>query len=147
MRATIEHYGEFAKLPPVEVLATLGNEDLTIRLSDTGGGISRNAIDQIFRYTYTTAPPPDMAGYNAPLAGLGYGLPLSRLYARYFHGDLTVISMEGYGTEAFLYVKALPYKASEKLPTYSTSSHRNLTMSRQAADWAYGFPDTHDKNK
>lgn len=32
MRATIERYGEFSKLPPVEVLATLGNEDLTIRV-------------------------------------------------------------------------------------------------------------------
>lgn len=30
------------------------------------------------------------------LAGYGYGLPISRLYARYFGGDLQIISMEGW---------------------------------------------------
>lgn len=40
----------------------------------------------------------------AVLAGYGYGLPISRLYARYFGGDLQIISMEGYGTDAYLHL-------------------------------------------
>ena len=43
----------------------------------------------------------------SPLAGLGYGLPISRAYARYFGGDLSIMSMEGYGTDAFVHLSRL----------------------------------------
>uniref|UniRef100_A0A1I8E961 Protein-serine/threonine kinase n=1 Tax=Wuchereria bancrofti TaxID=6293 RepID=A0A1I8E961_WUCBA len=129
MRATVDHYGEFEKLPPIQVLATLGEEDLTVRISDSGGGIPRRKMNHLFQYSYTTALPPASGGHNAALAGYGYGLPLSRLYARYFHGDLMVTSMEGYGTDAFLYIKAVPFKASETIPRYSTSSRNNSSPS------------------
>jgi len=54
---------------------------------------------------------------NAPavLAGYGYGLPLCRLYARYFGGELQVISMEGYGTDAYLHLSKLG-TSEEPLP-------------------------------
>ena len=46
-------------------------------------------------------------GLDSPLAGLGYGLPISRSYCRYFGGDLSIMSMEGYGTDAFVYLARL----------------------------------------
>ncbi|EGE00931.1 pyruvate dehydrogenase kinase [Trichophyton tonsurans CBS 112818] len=45
--------------------------------------------------------------FKAPMAGFGYGLPISRLYARYFGGDLKLISMEGYGTDVYLHLNRL----------------------------------------
>lgn len=45
----------------------------------------------------------------------GYGLPISRLYARYFGGDLSIISMEGYGTDAYLHLNRLG-NVQEPLP-------------------------------
>ena len=67
-------------------------------MSDEGGGIPRSGLPRIWTYLYSTANSPlsDMdvegEGEDSPavLAGYGYGLPLSRLYARYFGGDLQV---------------------------------------------------------
>lgn len=75
-------------------------------MSDQGGGIARSTFDQIFKYMYSTAPQPSKSdAHTVPLAGYGYGLPISRLYARYFHGDLVLLSSEGYGTDAVVYMK------------------------------------------
>lgn len=47
-------------------------------------------------------------------AGFGYGLPISRLYARYFQGDLQLYSMEGHGTDAVIHMKVGPYYSAAK---------------------------------
>ena len=61
-------------------------------MSDEGGGIPRSGLPKIWDYLYTTYPE-NFSKFDTeesqdfsrqtPLAGLGYGLPLSRLYARY----------------------------------------------------------------
>lgn len=77
-----------------------GREDVTIKVSDEGGGIRRSGLPRIWTYLYSTAKSPvDVINIEddgpAVLAGYGYGLPISRLYARYFGGDLQLISMDG----------------------------------------------------
>lgn len=107
MRAVMEHHGEDCdNIPPIEVTVVNGREDISVKLSDRGGGIPRSQVDQLFKYMYSTAPKPSPSQMNTvPLAGYGYGLPISRLYARYFQGDLVLYSCEGYGTDALVYMK------------------------------------------
>ncbi|EFN56714.1 hypothetical protein CHLNCDRAFT_21859, partial [Chlorella variabilis] len=183
-----------AKLPPIHVRLCGGSHEVTIRLSDQGGGIDAADTEAVWQFGFTTTsrrqkaqakadrqqgPGPGL-GYphplqrpsseeaammmgigeglgldNAPpgvsfgaawsagcsggpgrrwggvplrsaaagasvwsgavcsgggrcqLARLGFGLPLSRLYARYFGGDLRLVNMPGYGVDSFLTLKRL----------------------------------------
>lgn len=85
-------------------------------MSDEGGGIKRSNMNKIWSYLFTTADPKVLEdtlnaatdfGTSTPLAGLGYGLPISRCYARQDGGDLVIMSMEGYGTDSFLYLSRI----------------------------------------
>lgn len=104
LRAVVEAHGQDKEeFPVTKVIITEGKEDITIKISDEGGGIPRSTIPLVWTYMYTTVettpnldPDFDKSDFKAPMAGFGYGLPISRLYARYFGGDLKLISMEGY---------------------------------------------------
>lgn len=122
LRATIEHHSKLnpgidlddIKYPPIKIIVAKGDEDITIKISDEGGGIPRSAIPLIWTYFYTSAEKQikdddlqDFHNHKVPFMGLGVGLPHSRLYARYFSGDLKLISMEGYGTDVYLHLNRL----------------------------------------
>jgi len=127
MRATVETHGVDGSngkgMPPIRVVIADGedNEDVVIKISDEGGGIRRSNMQRIWSYLFTTANPAILHNMlssddnervrdfdtASPLAGLGCGLPISRNYARYFDGDLTLMSMEGYGTDSFIYLPRL----------------------------------------
>lgn len=103
LRAVVETHGQDKEeFPVTKVIIAEGKEDITIKVSDEGGGIPRSAIPLVWTYMYTTVettpnldPDFNKSDFKAPMAGFGYGLPISRLYARYFGGDLKLISMEG----------------------------------------------------
>jgi len=144
MRAVIERHGEAAKsYPKIQTLIVKGKEDLSIRITDHGGGIPHSKLPQIFKYMYSTAPKPSLdsdvytASSNAPLAGYGYGLPLSRLYARYFNGDLQVSSIDGHSTDAYIYLKTLESEANESLPVHNRTTANNYknTTNNPNSDW------------
>ena len=74
------HY-ETKQVSPIRIIIADGKEDVTIKVSDEGGGIPRSGLPLIWTFMYTTAGEPDLieSDFRAPLAGYGYGLPLSRL--------------------------------------------------------------------
>ncbi|KXS16511.1 alpha-ketoacid dehydrogenase kinase [Gonapodya prolifera JEL478] len=122
-------YVPTAELPPVEVTISRSTDVVTIRVRDTGGGVPYADYTRVFDYNYTTVPRDDEEaaaialgrqgaadplafagltktdlhrGIGGPMAGLGFGLPMTRLYARYFGGDLEFKSVYGWGADLFL---------------------------------------------
>ncbi|KAM0954577.1 putative [Pyruvate dehydrogenase (acetyl-transferring)] kinase [Dioscorea sansibarensis] len=120
LRAVQERFMDSDKDVPIRIIVADGIEDVTIKISDEGGGIPRSGLPKIFTYLYSTAKNPLEVNYEGmhegvTMAGYGYGLPITRLYARYFGGDLQIISMEGYGTDAYLHLSRLG-DSQEPLP-------------------------------
>ncbi|NWI89283.1 PDK2 kinase, partial [Pitta sordida] len=58
MRATVESHENSPRLPPIKVMVALGQEDLSIRMSDRGMGVPLRKIERLFSYMYSTAPTP-----------------------------------------------------------------------------------------
>jgi len=116
------------ELPPVSVFVTGDADSCTVRVSDRGGSlVPFDDVEKLFKYSMTLShsfrdektPANDpLAGSAENIAGFkyvhqesasvrGFGLPVSRLYARYFGGDLRVIPMGDYGNESFVHLKSL----------------------------------------
>ncbi|ESA42969.1 alpha-ketoacid dehydrogenase kinase [Neurospora crassa] len=101
---------------------------VTIRIRDRGGGINPAVLPNIWRYSFTTFNDADDDDHHespgawgeeamglisntgvggSTIAGLGYGLPLSRAYAEYFGGGIAVQSLYGWGTDVYLRLKGV----------------------------------------
>ncbi|QKX58201.1 uncharacterized protein TRUGW13939_05322 [Talaromyces rugulosus] len=100
-------------------LTNASSQSITIRIRDRGGGIPPEVLPQIWSYSFTTFSENDLpggtngnidalntisgsGGNTSTIAGLGYGLPLSRAYAEYFGGSIAVQSLWGWGTDVYL---------------------------------------------
>lgn len=138
MRAIMEHHNSSSEnFSPITVTIVKGKEDVCIKMSDMGGGIPRSETEHLFKYMYSTAPRPSGGDHSsAPLAGYGYGLPISRLYAKYFHGDLHLLSCDGYGTDTIIYLKLLANEANELLPIFNKTSSKFYQATIPAGDWS-----------
>ncbi|KAJ2078110.1 [Pyruvate dehydrogenase (acetyl-transferring)] kinase isozyme 2 [Coemansia sp. RSA 988] len=130
MRATVEHHSDRRKgFPVIKLIMSSGDEDVTFKISDEGGGIPLSQVDAIWSYLKTTKEPAKESAESErqtekaakrsnvlssitfmqrasdmPLFGVGDGLPMARQIARYFGGDLDLVSMEGVGTDAYLHL-------------------------------------------
>jgi len=138
-RATILHHKLTSNIgsgvsPPIKVIVAGGREDITIKVMDEGGGIKRSDLQHVWSYMFSSTPKPELSlkepfpfdhisqfkegecGHSFSLWGHGIGLPLIRLYARYFGGSLKLRPMEGYGTDAYVHLHRLKSSSKELFP-------------------------------
>ena len=82
-------------------MVTILKDEIIIKIHDKGGGFSRKEIKKLFSYFYTTS------SYKSDLSGYGFGLPLAKVYAQYFGGDLLVLPIDSVGTDVYIYINKL----------------------------------------
>lgn len=87
------------------------NAERSIKLADRGTGMSRGVLAKAFCYFFSSVKHrPTVADEvgdfdrQVPLAGFGFGLPISRVMARYFQGDIDLNSIPGKGTDVYIYL-------------------------------------------
>ena len=99
-RATAE-FNDCTK--PIKIQTSVSKDDFIIKISDNGGGFSREVLENIYSFSFTTANE-NHENRGIKIAGYGHGLGLSRIYARYFGGDMTISPVEGVGTDVYIYL-------------------------------------------
>mmetsp|Transcript_100703 Transcript_100703/g.291078 ORF Transcript_100703/g.291078 Transcript_100703/m.291078 type:complete len:407 (-) Transcript_100703:47-1267(-) len=107
--------GRPPKIPSLRVIVpeeqSLWNRERSIKLADRGTGMSRHVLSKAFCYFFSSVKArPTVAeevgdfDRRVPLAGFGFGLPISRVMARYFEGDIDLNSIRGKGTDVYVYL-------------------------------------------
>eukprot|EP00934_Nitzschia_sp_Nitz4_P009009 Nitzschia sp. Nitz4//scaffold77_size91520//61045//62638//NITZ4_004898-RA/size91520-augustus-gene-0.64-mRNA-1//1//CDS//3329558015//8999//frame0 len=130
-KAQSEHLG---KLTPIRVVVVRGDEDVVIKVSDKAGGIPRSQMADVWKFARRMDTMADTSGDDGPTRR--FGLPLARIYARYFGGELALKSMEGYGLDAYLHLPRLG-DSGENLPLQVKFSPGELNSN----------PPRHNKNR
>ncbi|KAI8375858.1 branched-chain alpha-ketoacid dehydrogenase [Blakeslea trispora] len=90
--------------------------DVLFRISDQGGGMSRQVFSHLWSYgnyrrfgnmEKIEALEAKLNEHEKMGMRLGIGLPMSRVYAEYWGGDINLVTMEGYGTDAYVRIPKL----------------------------------------
>lgn len=114
-RALAENIQLNGDLPPVLATFVRTDDGLVIRLRDRGGGIPPEVERKIFGFSFTTFEDKEGDGFTTlnaipgggnTIAGMGYGLPLSRAYVEFFGGSLLLQSYYGLGTDVYITIKS-----------------------------------------
>uniref|UniRef100_A0A7S1LBZ4 Protein-serine/threonine kinase n=1 Tax=Alexandrium catenella TaxID=2925 RepID=A0A7S1LBZ4_ALECA len=103
------------EIPSMHVIVTedqvTWDQERSLKMADKGSGMNRSVLSKAFCYFYSSVKArPTVAeevsdfDRRVPLAGFGFGLPISRVMARYFAGDLDLNSIPGKGTDVYIYL-------------------------------------------
>lgn len=109
---------------PINVIVCADQRHVVIRITDRAKGIPLHAGTRIWSYLYAGRPTA-MAGLSY---GHGIGLPLSRLHARYLGGSLDLVSLPGYGVDAYLNLPRVETDLVEVVPDGSRDIAQEINL-------------------
>ncbi|CAG5090117.1 Oidioi.mRNA.OKI2018_I69.PAR.g12468.t1.cds [Oikopleura dioica] len=137
VRATVENNPD---LPPVEIIISRANDNVTIKISDKGKGASLREQAKWGAYLYTKPPEQSTSKMPLvePLAGYGYGIPLAAVYARYLGGDVVIQSLQNYGTDVVIYLPSNAKDLIEVLPVFTAKTKEYYNSQSRKKTWITG---------
>ncbi|KAI9494341.1 branched-chain alpha-ketoacid dehydrogenase, partial [Zychaea mexicana] len=114
--------------PPVQLTVSANETDVYFRVTDQGKGIAPDVYKHLWSYQarapsgqfhhfHQVQKMPSSISERATQAAdlgqthLGMGLTMSRILAEYWGGELQVMTMEGFGTDAYVRIPRLGTKA------------------------------------
>mmetsp|Transcript_71183 Transcript_71183/g.204116 ORF Transcript_71183/g.204116 Transcript_71183/m.204116 type:complete len:401 (-) Transcript_71183:44-1246(-) len=107
--ADLSHVPSISILVPEEQYTW--DRERSVKLADKGTGMSRGTLSRAFCYSFSSVKDRPTVAHElsdfdrrVPLAGFGFGLPISRVMARYFCGDIDLNSIPGQGTDVYVYL-------------------------------------------
>ncbi|ORZ16997.1 branched-chain alpha-ketoacid dehydrogenase [Absidia repens] len=115
--------------PPIRVTLCANDTDVFFRISDQAGGIASNVFQNIWSFgqhasenfhhvkTWAATVMDEQQQHiggsgnlkdNIPMnMPLGMGLPMSKVYAEYWGGDINIQTLHGFGSDAYLRIPKL----------------------------------------
>ncbi|KAI8356095.1 hypothetical protein EDC96DRAFT_515762 [Choanephora cucurbitarum] len=123
VRFTMRNHPE-GNYPPIQVTVSANDSDVYFRVSDQGGGMSKDRYERLWSYQsrsqtgdfddfkHLEKVPTSIDGRASQASEMGHrhlgiGLTMSRIHAEYWGGELQVITMDGYGTDAYVRIPRL----------------------------------------
>ncbi|KAJ3182258.1 hypothetical protein HDU85_003300 [Gaertneriomyces sp. JEL0708] len=111
-----------SSLPPIRATIASAPNLLTFRISDRGGGIPSSILQHIWSYSHPSKrkflnfvhvprlaakiEESELEHRMRPMGmRLGLGLPMSKVYANYWGGDVEAVSMEEFGTDVYVVLR------------------------------------------
>jgi len=139
LKAHVERWSQSA-MPPVEILIVKTETQVTFKISDQGGGASLSEQSKWGKYLISkeSHKPPKQVKSSTPLASNGFGLAVATVYAQFLNGDVKIQSMEGHGTDAFVYIQVDREKLSEVIPVFTQQTNEYYRSKENIGQWITG---------
>ncbi|CEP12560.1 hypothetical protein [Parasitella parasitica] len=115
-RHTTQPYSATAIPKEIKVTLCSNEQDVLFRISDQGGGMNKQVFKDLWSYgnykrfgnmEHVDQLEAKLNEHDKMALRLGIGLPMSRVYAEYWGGDINIVTMEGHGTDAYVRIPRL----------------------------------------